>query len=92
MEDECHVLIECTGEDVQALRVVFWEDATALLPKLSAMAHSLGPTPAAVPDMPLIREKTIIPLADFVADVFDLCDEVPCFIVDDDEALLALDL
>lgn len=90
VEDECHVLIECTGEEVEARRALFWEDATALLPKLAAIANSLS-TPAAL-DMLLTREKTMIPLAEFVADVFDLCDNVPCFIVADDDALLALAL
>ncbi|OJT04908.1 hypothetical protein TRAPUB_4335 [Trametes pubescens] len=88
VEDECHVLIECMGDAVQARRATFWVEATALLPRLPAMAHS-RPTPAVL-DMLLSREKTLIPLAEFVADMFDLCDEVPCFIIDNDEALLAL--
>ncbi|KAH9856691.1 hypothetical protein C2E23DRAFT_772152 [Lenzites betulinus] len=88
VEDERHVLIECTADYIQTLRDVFWAKATVLLPRLPAMADSLS-VPAAL-DMLLSREKTLPMLAEFIADVFDLCEDVPCLIVSDDDAMLAL--
>lgn len=91
VEDECHVLLECEGFDVSTLRGMFWTEASAVLPRLQHIAHAL-PTNAAVLHMLLTREKSLEILARFIASVFELCDETPCLIIRDDDALLALDL
>lgn len=91
IEDECHLLLECEGVDISALRETFWTDASAVLPQLRRIAHAL-PNNAAVLDMLLTREKTLQILAHFVASVFELCNETPCLIIRNDDALLALDL
>lgn len=80
-----------SGRLFSALRETFWTDALAVLPQLRRIAHAL-PTNAAVLDMLLTREKTLHILAHFVASVFELCNETPCLIIRNDDALLALDL
>lgn len=72
IEDETHVLLECDGEPLRTLRAAFFDEAVPSLRR----AHFRLSSPALL-DM-LLRGTTTLPLlADYVASVFEQCDNTP---------------